>query len=232
MGGPNNTIHNFLDMACRGFSEKARKDFRRQQRDERDTRERKHIRKDQYIRAANSMPDTIAERSPLPSRNLIPRDPDALQVPPVGIIWPGMAPDLDIYPPQPFPSFLPRHPGARQPGIIWPGQVPIQPPQPSPGLIPQRQSAPESGNNWPGSALQPPQGSLRPQRKPKSGLSPRMNNNQTRQPSAYPMTENPDDTVRIPTHQAPLADNERTIIEGLGLSTNPRQTTRHSRRHT
>jgi hypothetical protein len=59
-----------------------------------------------------------------------------------------------------------------------------------------------------------------------------MNNNQTRQPSAYPMTENPDDTVRIPTHQAPLADNERTIIEGLGLSTNPRQTTRHSRRHT
>jgi hypothetical protein len=237
--GPNNTIHNFLDIACRGFSEKARKDFKKNQKNERDTRERKHVRKDPYIGAANSMPDIIADRSPLPSRNWTLRGPDALQVSLGGNLWPGMAPGLGIYPPQPFPDFIPRDPGARRPEIMWPGQVPIQPPQPSPGMKPRRQSAPESKVVWPGSApssgIQPLPDSLRPQRTPQSSLGSRMSNGQIHEPSAYPMSENPNESVRIPTHQVPLGDNQRTIIEGLRLPTNHRQTSRciqPSRRYT
>lgn len=40
-GGPDNSIHNWLDMACRGFSKKARKEYLANQQHERDTRSRR-----------------------------------------------------------------------------------------------------------------------------------------------------------------------------------------------
>ena len=84
-GGPNNTTHNFLDMACSGFTEKAQKRFKRNQEHEKRTREENRLRRQRsrdgmstYISSSSSksVPGFVPGKQLIPG--LIPRRPKSV----------------------------------------------------------------------------------------------------------------------------------------------------------
>jgi hypothetical protein len=203
MGGPNNTLHNFADMVCRGFSRRARRDFKKNQRREKKERERWRSRhnsdigyesetsSDLYIYPGSvSMPNIVPVGYRRRSPGWTPRRVSAPLVPS----------ETGWTPPPSYSSYPPI------------GEL-----QPPPGVATERPTAPHL-----------------PQEPTRIGWDPEPSNDRVRrsksrhtqnhrlvpiyEPTAIPMTETRG-SERLPTYQAPLVDNERTMIEGMQLPT-------------
>ena len=243
MGGPNNTFHNFADMLCRGFSKRARKDFKKQQQREKKERERWRSRHDSDIEydsetsvdlnigypGSKSMPNMVPVWSPRRSPDSMPRRLSGPLVPSKA----GRLPSIydvsnrrvDVHELNSSPRLMPSHSS--------PSSVPSRAGLPS---QPSYSGSPPVGE-WqppPDLALKHPTAPQLPQEPTRIGWDPEPSNDRIRtsrsrhtlshrlvpiyEATAIPMTETKD-SVRLPTYQAPLVDNERTLIEGMGLPT-------------
>ncbi|PMD27412.1 hypothetical protein NA56DRAFT_726398 [Hyaloscypha hepaticicola] len=213
MGGPNNTLHNFADMMCRGFSKSARRDFRKNQRREKKERERWRARH-------NS--DKGYESETSSDLYIYPGSTSMLNIVPLGfpVRSPGSmlrrvsAPLVTSEPGWPLPPSYPSIPPIEE--LQPPPGVPLR--HPTPPHLPQEPTRigwdPETSNDR-----------VRPSKSRHTqnpGLVP------IYEPTAIPMTETRG-SERLPTYQAPLVVNERTILEGLRPRT-AYDTGRHRRR--
>ncbi|KAE9377950.1 hypothetical protein N431DRAFT_461519 [Stipitochalara longipes BDJ] len=95
LDGPDNTIHNFLDMAFSGFSEKAKKRFKSNQAHEKRIREENRLRRQKsrdgistYRPSSSSIsvPDFVPVKQPLPG--LISRGPKSADGNRLEVAWP------------------------------------------------------------------------------------------------------------------------------------------------
>lgn len=204
MGGPNNTLHNFADMLCRGFSPRARRDFRKNQRREKKERERWRSRHNSDIGyESETSTDLYKYPGSKTMPNIVPVWFRPLSAP--------LVPPEAGWPPQPS----------------YPSNPTIEELQPPPGVALKRPTAPHL-----------------PQEPTRIGWDPEPSNDRVRpsgsrhtkthrlvpiyEPTAIPMTEIRD-SARLPTYQAPLVDNERTMIEDMRPRT-AYDTGRHRRR--
>ena len=243
MGGPNNTCHNFADMVCRCFSKRARRDFKKQQQREKKERERWRSRHNSDIEyesetsvdlnigypGSESMPNIVPFGAPRRSPVSMPRRLSAPLVPSkAGRLpsfydvsnWP-----VDVHELNSSPRWMPSHssPSSVPSRASWPSQPsyssnpPVGEWQPPPGLAPKHPAAPQlpQESTRIGWDPEPSNDRIRPSRS-RHTSSPRPVPNY--EATAIPMTETRG-SVRLPTCQAPLLDNERTLIEGMGLPT-------------
>jgi hypothetical protein len=214
-GGPNNSIHNWLDMACRGFSKKARKDYQKQQKSERDNRNRKHVIGDEYDEGFDR------PNIPRPAANSIP-----------GLIPPGFQPGL-VRPSVARPvaaqdggqAAVPPY-ATQDPQRHRPSQNSVQRPQSGP--IPRHQSQREDERTETEIALAQLE-DISPQR-PAQRES-HISSGQATEASAMPATEaSHASTARVPTERAELFDNGRTYVEGMAHPSSYRGSLRSQRR--
>jgi hypothetical protein len=237
---PHNTVHNWLDMLFRGFSEEAKKDFKENQESSRyyppardiEKYERR-LRREMEINypgsGANFMPDLVSGGQPLPG--FIPRPPSSPQdlqgairprlVRPSSAQPAGFQDGVQVSLP-PYATQDPQRPR--------PSQNSNQRPQP--GRPPPRQSQAEDERTETEIALAQLE-NVSPQR-PAQRAS-QMSAGQTTEPSAIAASEaSHASTARVPTERAELFDNRRTYIEGMsppsGYPSSRRSQRRPSRR--
>jgi hypothetical protein len=227
-GGPNNTLHHYAEYLCRGFSKNAKKDLRKNLERENKEREQWRSRKDkdkdkEYESEASTEVHIIYTGS-----NFMPN------IGSVGLISNSNYQPIDEL--MPSPRSIPGH---RSPSSVLPSRVgcppkpsntnnrPVEEWQPPPGLAPNCPSSPQEPTRigWP---PEPSSDGVRPSRS-RRRQTPRPA--PIYEPTAIRMTEERG-PARLPTHQAALGDNDRTLIEGMRplttFGTGRRRRCRHS----
>jgi len=192
LDGPNNTIHNFLDMACSGFSENAKKRFKKNQEHE------KRIREENRLRRQGSR-DGISTSSPLSSSISVPAFVPATRE--------AHRASRRRY--QTLPGLIPRRPKSGERSrlqVTWP-----------PASVQTALSKVESQAALPQHTSRLNH-TTRP-RQARTQSEPQVSSPHNCEPPAFPAIIYDNSTVRVPTAEALLMDPHRTLMEGLRMPT-------------